>query len=120
MKLEGGEWLVLKTLRDLQGDSTDYVDDVRLAAATKMSLRTCGTGWRRWRARASLSDPWDRWFQRLRQCQGQAGSQVTEPISIPKPARDGAPVTASAPGGTGAAPPQPATAEEIITDGGRP
>ena len=36
MKLEGGERLVLKILRDLQGDSTDYVDDARLAAATKM------------------------------------------------------------------------------------
>jgi len=36
MKLEGGERLVLKILRDLQGDSTDYVDDARLASATKM------------------------------------------------------------------------------------
>ena len=38
MKLEGGERLVLKILRDLQGDPTDYVDDARLAAATKMSV----------------------------------------------------------------------------------
>ena len=36
MKLEGGERLVLKILRDLQGDSTDYVDGARLASATKM------------------------------------------------------------------------------------
>ena len=36
MTLEGGERLVLKTLRDLQGDTGDYVDDARLAAATKM------------------------------------------------------------------------------------
>ena len=36
MKLEGGERLVLKSLADLQGSSTDYVDDSRLAAATKM------------------------------------------------------------------------------------
>ena len=36
MALEGGERLVLNTLRDLQGDSTDYVDDARLASATKM------------------------------------------------------------------------------------
>ncbi len=36
MALEGGERLILKTLRDLQGDSTDYVDDTRLASATKM------------------------------------------------------------------------------------
>ena len=38
MKLEGGERLVLKILRDLQGDSTDYVDDSRLAHATKMRV----------------------------------------------------------------------------------
>ncbi len=36
MALEGGERLVLKILRDLQDDSTEYVDDTRLAAATKM------------------------------------------------------------------------------------
>ena len=36
MKLEGGEWLVLKILGDLQGDPTDYVDDARLGPATKM------------------------------------------------------------------------------------
>jgi predicted transcriptional regulator len=36
MKLEGGERLVLKILRDLQGDSTDYVDDSNLATTTKM------------------------------------------------------------------------------------
>ena len=36
MKLEGGEGLVLKTLKDLQGDSNDYVGDARLAAASKM------------------------------------------------------------------------------------
>jgi len=34
MSLEGGERLVLKTLLDLQGDTGDYVDDARLAAAT--------------------------------------------------------------------------------------
>jgi len=39
MKLEGGERLVLKTLRDLQGDSTDYVDDARLASATNMFVQ---------------------------------------------------------------------------------
>jgi hypothetical protein len=36
MKLEGGERLVLKTLLGLQGDSTDYVEDVRLASVVKM------------------------------------------------------------------------------------
>jgi len=44
MKLEGAERLVLKTLRDLQGDSTDYVEDTHLAASTKMfvpGVRDC-------------------------------------------------------------------------------
>ena len=39
MKLEGGERLVLKTLKDLQGDTNGYVDDARLAAATKMYVQ---------------------------------------------------------------------------------
>src|SRR5208337_3054199 len=38
MKLEGGERLVLKSVADLQGSSTDYVDDFRLAVATKMRV----------------------------------------------------------------------------------
>src|SRR3954453_21922212 len=39
MKLEGGGRLVLKTLLGLQGDTGDYVDDARLAAATKMFVQ---------------------------------------------------------------------------------
>ncbi|MGO9599583.1 MAG: hypothetical protein ACLP7Q_16460 [Isosphaeraceae bacterium] len=39
MKLEGGERLVLTTLLDLQGDSAEYVEDTRLAAATKMFVQ---------------------------------------------------------------------------------
>ena len=38
MKLEGGECLVLKNLLDLHGDSKDYVEDSRLADATKMAV----------------------------------------------------------------------------------
>src|SRR5271157_4897492 len=38
MKLEGGERLVLKSVADLQGLSTGYVDDARLAVATKMRV----------------------------------------------------------------------------------
>ncbi len=38
MKLEGGERLVLKTLLDLQGDASDYVEDVRLSAVAKMLI----------------------------------------------------------------------------------
>jgi len=36
MKLEGGEGLVLKALLELQEDSGSYVEDARLAAASKM------------------------------------------------------------------------------------
>ena len=39
MNLEGGEKLVLKILRELQGDSSDYVDDARLAVATRMFVQ---------------------------------------------------------------------------------
>src|SRR3954453_23131925 len=39
MKLEGGGRLVLKTLLGLQGDTGDYVDDARLAAATRMFVQ---------------------------------------------------------------------------------
>ena len=39
MKLEGGERLVLKSLADLQGLSTGYVEDARLAVATKMLVK---------------------------------------------------------------------------------
>ena len=53
MKLEGGERLVLKILRDLQGDSTDYVDDARLADATKMLVEDVRTGWRLSKVRGS-------------------------------------------------------------------
>jgi hypothetical protein len=36
MKLECGERLMLKALKDIQGDTNDYVDDARLAVATTM------------------------------------------------------------------------------------
>ena len=38
MGLEGGELRVLKTLRDLQGNSNHYVEDAQLAAATTMEV----------------------------------------------------------------------------------
>ena len=50
MKLEGGERLVLKNLLDLQGDSTDYIQDSQLANATKMvdqDVRDWLFGWTR-------------------------------------------------------------------------
>jgi hypothetical protein len=39
MKLEGGELLVLKSLLDFQGQSNEYVEDARLAAATKIDVQ---------------------------------------------------------------------------------
>jgi hypothetical protein len=39
MRLEGGERLVLTALKDLQGDSNEYLDDARLAAATKLAVQ---------------------------------------------------------------------------------
>jgi hypothetical protein len=39
MTLEGGELLVLQNLLDLQGDSRDYIEDSRLATATKMEVQ---------------------------------------------------------------------------------
>ncbi len=38
MKLEGAERMVLRSLLDLQGDSIDYIEDARIAAACKMFI----------------------------------------------------------------------------------
>jgi hypothetical protein len=116
MKLEGGERLVLKILGDLQGDSTDYVDDARLASATKMSVEDVrdwletleGKGFVE---RTLLTDG----FSAYVTAKGKQALRLTEPIPSPKPPRDGAPVTPDAPGGTGTASPQPETAEGITT-----
>ena len=113
MKLEGGERLVLKSLADLQGDSTDYVDDSRLAAATKMLvddvrdwLETLeGKGFIE---RTRLTDG----FSAYVTAKGKQALRLTEPIPSPKPPRDGAPVTPDTPGGTGTASPQPATTQK--------
>ena len=115
MKLEGGERLVLKILRDLQGDSTDYVDGARLASATKMVVEDVwdwletleGEGFVE---RTRLTDG----FSAYVTAKGKQALRLTEPIPSPKPPRDDAPVTPDAPGGTGTASPQPATAEGII------
>ena len=115
MKLEGGERLVLKTLPDLQGDSTDYVDDARLAAATKMAvddvrdwLETLeGKGFVE---RTRLTDG----FSAYVTAKGKQALRLTEPIPSPKPAGDGAPVNPAAPGGKGVhfASPQPAAIQK--------
>src|SRR5438094_185417 len=38
VRLEGAERKVLQSIRDLQGDSADYVEDARIAAATRMAV----------------------------------------------------------------------------------
>jgi len=113
MKLEGGERLVLKTLLELQGDSTDYIQDSQLANATKMVdqdvrdwLETLeGKGFVE---RTRLTDG----FSAYVTAKGKQALRLTEPISTPKSAGDRAPVTAATPGGTGAAPPQPAATQK--------
>ena len=115
LKLEGSERLVLKILRDLQGDSTDYVDDAHLAFGTKMSVDDV----RDWleilegkdfveRARGTAG------FSAYLTAKGKQALRLTEPIPIPKPAGDLASVNAAPLGGTRAPSTQPATPEGII------
>jgi len=86
MKLEGGERLVLKILRDLQGDSTDYVDDARLASATKMIVEDVrdwletleGKGFVE-RARGTAG------FSAYVTAKGKQALRLTEPIPSPTP-----------------------------------
>src|SRR5208337_2565477 len=94
MKLEGGERLVLKILRDLQGDSTDYVDDARLAVAAKMLVEDVrdwletleGKGFVE-RARGTDG------FSAYVTAKGKQALRLTEPIPSPMPAGEGAPMT---------------------------
>ncbi len=94
MKLVGGERLVLKSLADLQGLSTGYVDDAHLAVATKMLVEDVrdwletlkGKGFVE---RTRLTDG----FSAYVTAKGKQALRLTEPIPSPKPPRDGAPVT---------------------------
>jgi TIR domain len=103
MKLEGGERLVLTTLRDLQADSTEYVDDARLAAATKMVVQDVrdwletleGKGFVE-RTRLSVG------FSAYATAKGKLALGLTEPISYPKPAKEHIPVKPATPNNTGA------------------
>jgi hypothetical protein len=113
MKLEGGEKMVLKTLLDLQGDTSDYVDDARLAAATKIFVQDV----RDWLETLEGKGLVERsrgidGFSAYITAKGKQALRKTEPISITKTAGAGAPVTAATPGGTGAAPPQPAVTKK--------
>ena len=111
MKVEGGERLVLKDLLDLQGDSGENVEDFRVAAVTKMGVQDVrdwletleGKGFVE---RTRLTDG----FSAYVTAKGKQALRLTEPISTPKPAGDGAPVTSEPSGGTGAPSPPIATA----------
>jgi hypothetical protein len=86
MKLEGGERLVLKTLLELQGDSGSYVEDARLAAASKMFVRDVrdwletleGKGFVE---RARLTEG----FSAYVTAKGKLAIRMTEPMANPKP-----------------------------------
>ena len=94
MKLEGGERLVLRSLADLQGNSTDYVDDSRLALAAKMFVHDVrdwletleGKGYVE-RARGTDG------FSAYVTAKGKQALRLTEPIPSPMPAGEGAPMT---------------------------
>jgi hypothetical protein len=91
MALEGGERLVLRILRDLQGDSTDYVEDARLAAATKMFVEDVrdvleildGKGFVQ---RTRLTSG----FSATITAKGKLELRLTEPIPAPKAAASNA------------------------------
>ncbi len=91
MKLEGGERLVLKTLVDLQGDLNEYVEDNRLAAATRMAVQDV----RDWLdtlegkglvERTRLTDG----FSAYVTAKGKQALRLTEPIGTLKSAPTGA------------------------------
>ena len=113
MKLEGGERLVLKSLLDIQGDFGENVEDFRVAAATKMAVQDV----RDWLEtlegkglveRTRLTDGFSAYIT----AKGKQALRLTEPISTPKPAGEGASVNAAPPGGTGVPAPQPAVTQE--------
>ena len=101
--------MVLKTLRDVQGDSNDYVDDVRLAAAAKMLVEDV----RDWletleckgfveRARGTEG------FSAYATAKGKQALRLTEPIQNPKPGGVPAPDVATSSGSA-----QPAAAQQV-------
>jgi hypothetical protein len=120
MKLEGGERKVLKTLLDLQGETGDYVDDARLAAATKMfvqDVRDCletleGKGL------VERSRTIDGFIAYIT-AQGRQELRLIGPIPSPKPPGGESPSSAAArhllPGGEGMISPSPS--REKVAEG---
>lgn len=114
MKLEGGERLVLKNLLDLQGDTAEYVDDVRLAAACKMHvpdvrdwLETLeGKGFVE-RARGTEG------FSAYVTAKGKQAIRMTEPIPKTGPVAQTAPTSPPASSSPQSAPASPKTAAPV-------
>jgi hypothetical protein len=115
MKLEGGERLVLKNLLDLQGDSGENVEDVRLAAVTKMAVQDV----RDWletlegkglAERTRLTDG----FSAYATAKGKQAFRLTEPIPTQKALGDGAPSKPAHIGNSGASSEPPPTQKPAI------
>jgi hypothetical protein len=103
MKLEGGERLVLKKLIDLQGNTQEYIEDIRLADMTKMAVHDVrlwletleGKGFVE---RTRLSEG----VSAYATAKGKLALRLTEPISTPQPAGEDTSVKPVAPSNTGA------------------
>jgi DNA-binding MarR family transcriptional regulator len=110
MKLEGGEWLVLKSLLELQGDSINYVEDVRLVASTKMAVGDV-RDWletleeKGYVERTRLAEG----FRAYVTAKGRQALRLMEPIPTLRPVAESAEVSIDIPVPTGA----PSVAETI-------
>jgi hypothetical protein len=114
MKLEGGERLVLKCLLDLQGTSNAYVEDAKVAAATKLAVPDV-RDWletldgKEFVERTRLTDG----FSAYVTAKGKQALRLTEPISGPKPTGDVMHVNAASSGSTTVPPSQPAETQKL-------
>jgi DNA-binding MarR family transcriptional regulator len=100
-KLEGGERLVLTSLRDLQGRSSAYVEDTKVAAATGMALHDVRDVLetledKQFVERTRLTDG----FSAYVTAAGRLALRSAEPIASSKPAAAGAKFTPVPPSAT--------------------
>ena len=115
MKLEGGERLVLITLLDLQGDSAEYVEDTRLAAATKMLVQDVrdwletleGKGFVE---RTRLADAYSAYIT----AKGKQALRLIGPIASTQTNPASAPVAATLPSGTSTPRPEAPAAPKVV------
>ena len=104
---------MLKTLLELQGNSSENVEDFRVAAATKMAVQDVrdwletleGKGYVE---RTRLTDG----FSAYVTAKGKQALRLTEPISSPKPHGEATLVTAIPPGSAGAFLPKSAATQK--------